>query len=248
MNILHHITPIQAHFFDEYSIYLTRLWHFYWNYVLPNFWCSSDATLEALKENLWTNGGLQSGPSLYSTTLTCLRKHFCRIICSAMVVWEPFKLRFLLIKAMCVFFSQFSEKLCSTSWLESKILFVLPAWKDLQLYFIAAVHYCSSAVMYGIYAVLTINEKSIKVFRLKWNNAYCIIVLTNTSFVFCLTAVCLNCIMCNTCRERGFYFGYVIYVHMAGAAKCCYSFIHCYRVSYDFDLISCMCTQDERVA
>lgn len=78
------------------------IWHFYWNDVLPNFWCSSDATLEALKENLWTNGGLQSGPSLYSTTLTCLRKHFCRIICSAMVVWQPFKLRFLLIKAMCV--------------------------------------------------------------------------------------------------------------------------------------------------
>lgn len=54
----------------------------------------------------------------------------------------------------------------------------------------------------------------------------------------------LQCtLLYKTYRDSGFYFDTVILLTVISvdmAAKCC--FIHCYRVSYDLVLISCICT------
>lgn len=56
----------------------------------------------------------------------------------------------------------------------------------------------------------------------------------------------LQCtLLYKTYRDSGFYFDTVILLTVISvdmASKCCYSFIHCYRVSYDLVLISCICT------
>lgn len=119
--------------------------------------------------------GFRSGASHYSIILTCLQifRTFLQVICSTIVVQQPLKL-FLCIKSVCSqFYSTLNyAELCDRNWIKNLINLTCMKIKKpdcfilLQLYTVA---------------IKSTHEHLIDVFRLKGNNAYCIILPTNNT-------------------------------------------------------------------